>query len=307
MMKNSLSIFNFSFPLLTLFFLLITTSCSSDDDDDNNNNDDYIVPAHPLIVNAPFPEGADTLRVLAIGNSFTEDATRYLSALVDSSSIDRERIGVYIVTSPGARFSHWVETISSDASVEAVCKAGTVPMRSCGTMAEVIGQNWDVIVIQQASDVSYKWETFSVLGEYIPMILSLCSNKNVCLAYQMPWSHTPDEMPYVMEWNIKCTRRLTETYGVDVIIPVGTAIQIARETRLNDSMYLTMDKWHLNRGIGRYIASCCWYESIVARCFGTTILNNTACPKGEYSEADIMLGRECAQQAVLHPFKYSED
>ena len=299
MIRNRLYIFAFC---LSAFFGF--TSCSDDEDENSNDNNKYTAPEHPLIVNAPFPEGADTLRVLAIGNSFTDDATSYLSALVDSSAIDRDRVGVYILTHSGAKFDYWVETIRNGVSVEAACKAGTVPMRSNGTMAEVIGQNWDVIVIQQASDVSYKWETFSVLDEYIPMILSLCPNKNVCLAYQMPWSHTPDEMPYVMEWNINCTRRLTETYGIDVIIPIGTAIQIARSTRLNDPLYLTLDNWHLNRGIGRYIAACCWYESIIGRCFSTSMINNTAMPKGNYRQEDIALGRECARRAFIDPYVY---
>ena len=283
--------------------LSIFSSCTTDYDE----NEDYIAPEHPLIVNAPFPEGADTLRVLAIGNSFTENATHYLSAIVDSAGIDRKKLGVYSITYAGARFSHWTETLHKDGMVEAARVAGVVSMRARGTLSEVVSQPWDVIVIQQASDVSYKWKTFSTLEEYIPMILSLCPNKNVCLAYQMPWSHTLDEMPYVMTWNINCTQRLAETYGIDVVIPVGTAIQLARETRLNDSMYLTEDNWHLNAGMGQFIASCCWYESIIARCFGTTVLNNSACPKEEYSEADIKLGRECAYQAALHPFEFPEN
>ena len=284
----------------SLILSLLLSSCVADYDD----NEDYTVPERPLMVNAPFPEGADTLRVLAIGNSFTENATSYLRALTDSSAIDPDRLGIYILTYAGARFSHWNEAISTGEQVRATRITGIVPMLSQGTVSELIAQPWDVIVIQQASDVSYKWKTFSTLDEYIPRIKSLCPNPDLCLAYQMPWSHTPDEMPYVMKWNINCTRRMTETYGIDVILPIGTAIQLARSTRLNDSRYLTSDNWHLNAGMGQYIASCCWFEGIIARCFGISIIHTTAMPQGNYTSDEAALGRECARRALIEPYDY---
>ena len=107
-----------------LLLSLLLSSCVADYDD----NEDYTVPERPLMVNAPFPEGADTLRVLAIGNSFTENATSYLRALTDSSAIDPDRLGIYILTYAGARFSHWNEAIGNGEQVRATRVTGTVPM-----------------------------------------------------------------------------------------------------------------------------------------------------------------------------------
>ena len=55
------------------------------------------------IENGALQEGADTLRILAIGNSFTDDPTFYLGGVVGASGIDQKRVCVYALTVGGDR------------------------------------------------------------------------------------------------------------------------------------------------------------------------------------------------------------
>lgn len=48
-----------------------------------------------------------------------------------------------------------------------------------------------------------------------------------------------------------------------LLIPCGAAIQLARQTKLGDS--LCRDGYHLNYVYGRYTASCVWYEIITGK------------------------------------------
>lgn len=257
-------------------------------------------------VNPPYPLSTDSLRILAIGNSFTDDATFYLPALIDYAGIDKKLLCVYTACLGSANFTTWLEKIESSDSVEVNKAGGAAVMNKRGTIRNVLAQNWDIIVIQQSSDLSYKWSSYVPLADYINAIDSFCTNKNVCLAFQLVWSHIPDEMPYVLDKNISCCRNMQNTYGIDVIVPTGTAIQLARNTSLSDASYLTRDKWHLNLGIGRYIASCTWFERLIAPHFGITVLGNNARPKGTYSDANITLAQKCAIQAIKSPFEYTD-
>lgn len=254
--------------------------------------------------NAPYPTDADTLRILTIGSSFTEDATYYIDMLARAAGIDAKRLGIYKVVTGFARFNTWTDTWEKADTVYAKKVTGDVTMKVYGPMHDIVAQPWDVIILSQASDASYKWDTFVHLRELMEKILNACTNRRVCFAYQLQWSHVPKEMPYVMQGNVACSEKMSRRYGIDVIIPCGTAVQLARNTRLNDSRYMTRDSYHLNLGMGCYVASCAWFEKLLAPVFGTAVVGNGAQPDGDYSSEEVLLAQRCAAYAVENQYDY---
>ena len=79
-------------------------------------------------------------------------------------------------------------------------------------------------------------------------------------------------------WKQICssTKSLQEDYGIDFIIPYGTAIEDLRSSSLNNEYDLTRDGLHLAYGLGRYTAACCYYETLIAPRSGISVLGNTA-------------------------------
>lgn len=252
--------------------------------------------------NAPYPANADVLRILAIGNSFTDDATLYLNDLVQASGIDMDRCCLYKVMMSSAGFDTWIHQFYSDGLIYPLHVTGNVKMEAPNSFSALLAQPWDVIVIQQVSTMSYQWKSYDCLKEYVELITSTCPNKDVCLAFQLVWSHGAWEMPYVMQGNIACCKKMAQRYGVDVIIPTGTAIQIARGTSLNDQKYMTCDNHHLNKGMACYIASCTWFEKLLTPVFGVSVMGNPARPSGEETDEAVRLGQRCAVYAVGHPY-----
>lgn len=175
-------------------------------------------------------------------------------------------------------------------------------MNSRGNLKDILNQEWDVVVIQQSSRLSYKWSSYKDLSPLLKDIVENCPNKKLCIATQLPWIHNKSEVAVALKSNMECSKSMTNTFGLDLVIPTGTAIQLARNSILEDGKYLTRDGWHLNEGMGRYIAACTWFEKIICPVFGGTILNNAAKPKGDYSEEAIRLGQECAVKAVASPY-----
>ena len=271
---------------------------------DNTTLNDGIPDDTKYFENPPYPKDADTLRILAIGNSFTTDAMSYIDALVNASGIDVNRLCLYVASKGSASFDTWIEKYYDETPVNLLPITGTVPMTTQGTLVQLLNQPWNVIVVQQVSNLSYIWSSYTCLKDYVELITSSCPNKEVCLAFQLAWSHTQDEMPHVLQGNVACCQKMSQRYGIDVIIPTGTAIQLARKTHLNDASYMTRDHWHLHPGIACYIASCTWYETLFRPVFGIPVVGNTAKPLYDYSESDILLGQQCAERAVLHPYEW---
>lgn len=285
---------------LLFAYLVIPVSCSEEEYD----NDIDLTGVFPY-KNPDYPVNADSLRILVLGNSFCGNSVRYLGALVDSSSIDKKQLGVYVNVIDGSGIDTWIDECESTKTLDFERVAGDLKMESHGDVLMLLAQKWDVIIFTQVSSASYLWGSFQNLPKLIRFLTVNCGNPDVCLVYNIPWSHTPEDMPWMLDGNFECCSRMTAQCGIDQFIPVGTAVQLARSTRLNDSMYLTLDKWHLNEGMGQYVASCTWFQKLIAPVFNVDIVGNKAKPKGNYSEADIQLAQKCAHQAMLLPFNYN--
>lgn len=291
-----------------LLFLSPLTSCSKEDEPEfKGKHFDYAVLEDSIPdsvryhVNPTFPVRTDSLRILAIGNSFTEDAMQYMDAMVKASGIDMSRICVSSLTEGSSTFKTWLNKDYENTVFSLNRVTGTAVFNHEGKLGELLHQNWDVIVIQQSSSLSYNWKSFAYLKGLEEKILTYCTNPGLCLAFQLVWSHDHSEMPYVLEGNIACCKKMMNRYGIDLIIPTGIAIQNARDTRLNDNMYLTRDYWHLNTGMARYIATATWFERLFKPVFNVMLIDNTCKPNGDYPDDDIALAKQCVIKAVEEP------
>lgn len=279
----------FVHALLCFVSLLVLAGCS----------DDYM--------NASAPLTGHSLKILAIGNSFTIDGISYLPQMIEEADINCHEMSLYTATMSGASIDDWLEVYENQRTVRLQRELNGKKMKDKGSLRQLIAQPWDVIVIQQSSDKSNRWETYSNLLRYIDIIKDNCTNETVNVAFQQVWSRTPKDDPDAYVGNVTCSQRVGDIIGWRWIIPSGEAIQIARCSELNDDMYLTRDNHHLNYGLGQYIASCTWFESLVAPVFHKTILGSKVRPKGTYTNEEIRKAQECAISAVTYPFQIHSD
>lgn len=195
-------------------------------------------------------------------------------------------------------------------------------MKDKGSLKELLTQNWDIITLQQVSTQSTDFNTFNPwLSKLLTYIEKDCLNPKVTLAWQMAWSYWTGygTMPHgEMRYKMICeaVKEQIKENGIDIIIPIGTALENARSTSLQTPHALTRDGTHLCFGAGRYIAACTWYESLIAPVFGETILYNTAThvvtqkekDSSKYETVDVnktnsLLCQLCAIYAIKQPFK----
>lgn len=257
------------------------------------------------IKNNPLP--TDTLRILMIGNSFTDDVTEYIGEIVQNSGIDQKTCCVYRVTQGGSQLQTWRDKYINNTHVALEKKAGLLSMNITeGTMREILHQDWDVISLQQLSNYSNDISTFSpYLEDLISYIKTDCTNEKVALCWHLTWSywggHTAMGPKEYVGWEsiVSTVKDMNRTYGIDIIIPSGTAIQNARATELNTGKSLTRDGYHMDYGIGRYIIACTLYESLFQPVYEPHISDILWHPTS-INDTMAISARNCATKAVLH-------
>lgn len=283
-------------------------------------------PLMPPIQNNPLPYGNGLLRVLAIGNSYTIDGTEHISKILNATGISDTTYCIYAALQSGASLTDWYNHAINQDHIELERRAGKYAMpHTRGTFEQLIAQDWDVIVMQQASWLALYYNTYNPsLRSLTNYVMQHCTNPNVALAWQMIWAYKSsyDKSPRGDErwaYNIAATQEMMLRDGIDIIIPSGTAIQNARTTELQTEGELTRDGTHLDIGVGRWIAAYTWVQTLFSPVYGITIEGNQATYdvpdsinsqfqywSSSVTDSNKSLCQQCAINAVLHPFEIKQ-
>jgi len=172
----------------------------------------------------------DSLRILTIGNSFTDSLTAYFPQVAASAGcrlvFDRANFG-------GCELErHWSYIQAEEASEICRIYQGGKKLR------DILARGWDIVTIQQASHSSWRAETFQPFATNIfNYVREHAPEAEV--AVQQTWAYRADD-PRLMpggEWGIDQTGmydRLTENYRTLArkhnlrIIPTGYAVRLSR-------------------------------------------------------------------------------
>ena len=227
-----------------------------------------------LLLILTFAAHARLIKVLAIGNSFSEDAVeQYLYELAAAQG-DSLIIGnAYI---PGCTLDRHYDNLRGDSAFYAYRKivGGTKSERKGTTLKNIIrDEQWDVISLQQASHYSGIPTTFTSLPLLKRLVQSYTSNLHVEFVWHMTWAYADDFTSDRFSAYGNSQRRMYHDIistmlnvlpgvGIRRIIPSGTAIQLMRY-RMGDIM--NRDGLHLSYTLGRYTAACTWCEFLTGR------------------------------------------
>ena len=271
----------------------------------------------PLALTGVSAAPKNDLKILAIGNSFSEDATEYLALIASDIGIEKTTIGnAYI---GGCSIEKHANNARENAPAyrydknTAVTLMSNAPKTNNTTLDTMLrDEDWDIITLQQSSPNSGKISTYNEDIDYlVGYIKERCPNAK--LAWHMTWSYQGDynssAFSYYNNDQIKmyemiCNsvqEKIVKSGHFDYIIPVGTAIQNARTSEKGDT--LTRDGLHLDLNIGRYIAGVTWVKTL-----GYSIDNLKTLPS-RVRKTDLPLIREVVENALISPYsvtKYGE-
>lgn len=249
------------------------------------------------------------IRILAIGNSFSEDAIE--NNLFELANARGKKMVIGNLYIGGAPLELHVKNAlgdSSSYSYRKIDESGKMSViEQVKISAALLDESWDYISFQQASPLSGKYETYAknlpLLYAYVKEHVKYPETKFI-LHQTWAYQHDSDHSGFnLYERNqermykaIVSTSEKVYNWGdFSILIPCGTAIQNARTTYIGD--HFTRDGYHLNLNYGRFIAACVWYEAL----FQEDVQNNTFVPLSiSYIESKI--AKQAAHNAIIHPY-----
>ena len=280
--------------------------------------------AQERFANYPLPSSPDTLKILAVGNSFSDDGTEYLPGLLEAAGIHNVIVArLYIGGCSLERHCReYAEDLKNYTYYKSTANRWVTVSKNAGLLDGLKDEDWDIITVQESSGISGIYDNYEKwLPQLIEIIRNEALNPQATIVWHKTWAYATNsvhpEFPNydksqqkMYEAISQCVERASEEFNLPVVIPSGDAIQIARGTRLNNSgevpadckVYdLTRDGYHLTRQHGRYIAACTWFETLIKPIFGKSVLGNSYTLRDtEYSitAKDARLCQKCAVRAV---------
>ena len=253
-----------------------------------------------------------TLKILAVGNSFSVDAMEHLYLVAKDAGIENVVLGnLYIgscsisthLTKMNNNAADYTFYISDDA-VGGMVTEGTRTAKYGITYTD-----WDYITIQQSSSNSGLSGTFTDLQSVIDYINGN-KTSDAEILWHMTWAYqgnsthsgfanyNKNQMTMYNSIVSVVNELILTNSDISGVIPSGTAIQNLRTSPLGDT--LTRDGHHLSYGIGRYTAALTWLAAIT----GYDIDEITATP-ASYPEVAENLDyiKEAVNNAIENPYE----
>lgn len=231
-------------------------------------------------------------KILAIGNSFSQDATAYLHQMAEAAGRELKVVNLYI---GGCSLEmHW-NNILADAAAYDYELNGRHDGRKVTIREALEEEAWDYVTLQQVSGDS------GILSTYYPYIVTLSDYVkryapsarqllHQTWAYELDSEH-PDFVKYDRD-QARMYKAVLEAYrsaASDLslqIIPCGSVIQELRACPAFDyaggGLSLCRDGFHMNIPYGRYALAAVWLEFILKQNIG----DNSFLPPYEGEEID---------------------
>ena len=260
-----------------------------------------------------------TLKLLAIGNSFSEDSFKHMYLIAKNMGIENVVLGN--LYRGGCSLDTHLNLMQNDSAAECIFyissdeAGGMVKAGEKGTLGAkyaITYTDWDYISIQQASNHSGMESKYASLQGVIDFI-NANKTSDAEIIWHMTWAYQQDSTHsgfanynndqmtmYNSILNVVQNTILTND-DISFVIPSGTAVQNLRTSTLGDT--LTRDGYHLSYGIGRYTAALTWLAKIT----GYDISKITATPS-DYPEVATYLDhiKDAVSKAIENPYEVTE-
>lgn len=220
------------------------------------------------------PYFKENFKVLAIGNSFSNNAMTYLYEIADNYGVQNIILGtLYIGGADLLQHANYAksnkdayEYIKNDNGIK-------TSLREKSLSYGLKDEDWDIIVIQQASGPAGRPALYEPhLTNLLTHINEHKTNEEVQIFWYLTWAHQANSID--ADFPIyECDQKLMYDSIINAyiekvkphkeitgLIPTGTAIQNVRTSIIGD--ILTSDGYHLSRTHGCFIAGLSWFKAI---------------------------------------------
>ena len=254
-------------------------------------------------------QAAKVIKILTIGNSFSEDAVeQHLHDLAKAEDIKVIIGNMYI---GGCSLERHLNNARDNKAAYKYRKIGLdgkkVETKSFALETALADEQWDYVSFQQNSGRSGQYDTWiASLPDLMAYVKARVPKKTKMVIHQT-WAYDKTskhkdfknynhDQDLMFNSILNAVHKVAKELGVKIIVPSGTAVQNARTTPLGEC--ITRDGYHLHKTYGRYVAACTWYEKI----FRKNVVGNPYRPKDMTPEQQLT-AQKSAHAAVRNPKK----
>ena len=217
------------------------------------------------------------MNILAIGNSFSEDATHYLHNIARVDGIEMNVVNLYIGGCPLER--HYRNMLSDQRAYELQYN-GQKTGFSVSLSEALLNRKWDVVTIQQASGQSFDFDSYQPYITELASFIRKCAPKAKLYIHQT-WAYEDGSEMLLKVAKYKSAENMlndiVDVYSkiavqieADGIIPSGELLGALSKNKVTPPY---RDTFHASLGIGRFAIGLLWYKILT----GKQVCDNSFC------------------------------
>lgn len=261
----------------------------------------------------PDPADDGSIRILAIGNSFSEDALEeHLYGLFEAAGLPVTIGNLYIAGGALSNHDYNIRQNEGAYSYRKIDRDGEKTSTAGYSIHRALAdENWTHISFQEVSQYAGLYDSIEA---YLPFVYDYVAprahNPEAQFLYHQTWAYAQNsthdgfanydnDQLRMYEAIVGAVERAKGLIEIDMVVPAGTAIQNVRTSIVGDNV--TSDGYHLNSGIGRYTAACVWFEAIT----GQSVVGNTYTPSS-LSSYEAEIAQHAAHSAISTPLAVTD-
>ena len=188
--------------------------------------------------------GDEALKLLTIGNSFSESLTRQLPKVVKSAGKKLDHLDLY--RGGCSLKQHWENRENPKWYSKKITLIDALKMKK-----------WDVVTLQQLSSSANDAASYEpYFGQLVALIKELAPSAEIVIHQTWSWPRKDMSVDAFYEGVRGTYAGMAEKYGIKRTIPSGYAIQVYRHVYEGDA--LAKDHRHLSKPAGEYLQSLVW-------------------------------------------------
>ena len=209
------------------------------------------------------------MKILAIGNSFSDDATRYLHAIARADGTHMEVGHLYI---GGCPLSLHHKHMQTDERAYTLGYNGFLTGFPVSLSEGLTNRAWDVVTIQQASHESFNPATYTPYGEELADYIRAKAPSARLIVHQT-WAYEKDSerLHQIAGYDraedmlgdvVAAYAQFAARIRADGVIPSGEMLAALLR---NGIPQVHRDTFHASLGVGRYALGLLWYHTLTGK------------------------------------------
>ncbi len=240
------------------------------------------------------------MNVLAIGNSFSQDATRHLHAIAQADGENLQITNLYIGGCSLER--HYRNMLSGESAY--VLERNGDSTGSFVSLGEALkSDSWDIVTLQQVSILSFNKESYEpYISALADFVRKYAPKAKLYLHQTWAYEDGSDKLLSVARYDsaekmlrdvVRVNSEVAANICADFIIPSG---ELFGKLLCEGVTGIHRDTLHASLGVGRYALGLLWYRAV----FGKSVKDNTFRDFDEpISEKNIEIIKGCVDTFII--------